>query len=170
MPQFFTAGHLRLSILLAILGAVVALIFTIFSDSGIVALVARPIVSALIMFVVGTLLYALLASKVPEAIDVIENRPDDSANLSMDGSFEGGEALADDGGGSDIAAGRTSESGYDSYDSESGGSANSRVSDIPRKTGVQIGKEEITVNGVKFKNQPEVMAETIKQLMDQDKE
>ena len=38
------------------------------------------------------------------------------------------------------------------------------------KTGVQIGKEEIVVNGVKFKNQPEVMAETIKQLMDQDKD
>ncbi|MBN8221930.1 MAG: hypothetical protein J0L53_13485, partial [Spirochaetes bacterium] len=32
------------------------------------------------------------------------------------------------------------------------------------------GKEEIVVNGVKFKNQPEVMAETIKQLMDQDKD
>lgn len=167
MPSFFTAAHLKLSLLLSILGALVALIFTILSDSGVVALIARPLVSALLMFVLGSALYALLAKKVPEAIEVIEHAPDEGGALPMEGEMPEGET-----GGSELAVegseyNEDSGSSMNDYDS---GASSSPSSNIPRKTGVQIGKEEITVNGVRFKNQPEVMAETIKQLLDQDKD
>lgn len=173
MPAFFTSGHIRLSLLLSVLGALIALIFTIFSDSGMVALIFRPLVSALLMFILGSIIYALFAKKVPEVIDVIENRMDEHAeglpdgvtgDAGPEGAFaEGGEGIAVDEG-----DGSGGSSTYDEdYNNQMSGSAGSN---IPRKTGVQIGKEEIVVNGVKFKNQPEVMAETIKQLMDQDKD
>lgn len=169
MPTFFTAAHLRLSLLLAILGALIAFIFTFFSDSGTVALIFRPIVSALLMFVLGSIIYALLASKVPEAIDVIENKPEEFAGegFNPDNPMPEGDMPASEGG-SDMSEMSMdgSDGGSAAYDSGSGGTP----SNIPRKTGVQIGKEEIIVNGVKFKNQPEVMAETIKQLMEQDKD
>lgn len=169
MPAFFTAAHIRLSILLAVLGALVALVFTIVSDSGAVALVFRPLVSGLLMFVLGSGLYALLATKVPEAIEVIENQPD----AEMQGLGEGADMLPEgDTGGSELAGEGEDFTGtgegmqnYDSAHSSMGSG-----SSIPRKAGVTIGKEEIVVDGVKFKNQPEVMAETIKQLMEQDKE
>lgn len=169
MPTFFTAAHVRLSLLLSVLGALVALVFTIVSDSGAVALIFRPLVSGLLMFLLGSGLYALLAKQVPEAIDVIENKPDEESLVMPDGSDvmpegdTGGSELASEG--EDFTGTGEGMQNYDSSDSSMGGG-----SSIPRKTGVQIGKEEIVVNGVKFKNQPEVMAETIKQLMDQDKE
>lgn len=169
MPAFFTAAHLKLSILLAVLGFLIALIFTILSASGTVALIVRPVVSGLLMFVLGSIIYALLAKKVPEAIDVIENNPEVSGEMMADAGMDG--SMHDDAGtegGSEFAASE-GESSLDAYDQGQGG-AGGVTSNIPRKTGVQIGKEEIVVNGVKFKNQPEVMAETIKQLMDQDKE
>jgi len=169
MPHFFTTGHLRLSILLAILGALVAFIFTWASDSGVVALIARPVVSALIMFAVGSAVFALLASKVPEAIEAIENQTDEALSPMGDLAADGEPLAMGDGAGSDISEMGGADGGSEAYDSGMGGGG-SRLSDIPRKTGVQIGKDEITVNGVKFKNQPEVMAETIKQLMEQDKE
>lgn len=172
MPAFFTAAHLRLSLLLAVLGGLIALIFTIFSDSGVVALIFRPIVSALIMFVLGTMIYALLANKVPEAIDVIENKPEELSGegFNPEGAMTEGEM------GEGAGAGDMSEMSMDGSDGgsaayDSGASGGSMAdSNIPRKTGVQISKDEVVVNGVKFKNQPEVMAETIKQLMDQDKD
>jgi hypothetical protein len=169
MPAFFTAAHVRLSLLLSVLGALVALVFTILSDSGAVALVFRPLVSGLLMFLLGSGLYALLAKKVPEAIDVIENKSDEDSLIMPDDTDAmpegdtGGSELASEG--EDFTGTGEGMQNYDSSDSSMGGGSN-----IPRKTGVQIGKEEIVVNGVKFKNQPEVMAETIKQLMDQDKE
>lgn len=170
MPAFFTSGHIRLSLLLSVLGALIALIFTIFSDSGVTALIFRPLVSALLMFVLGSIIYALFAKKVPEVIDVIENRQDDMAEGLGEAGLgsEGDTAFGDEGEGISAEDGPAESAA--SYDEDYGPSAHSKVSDIPRKTGVQIGKEEITVNGVKFKNQPEVMAETIKQLMDQDKD
>ena len=169
MPAFFTAAHIRLSLLLSVLGALIALIFTLFSDSGAVALIFRPLVSALLMFILGSIIYALFASKVPEVIDVIENRHDDSVDGLPDGTLPDGEmSFADDGEG--ISAEDGPAEAASSYDTDYGSGGQSKVSDIPRKTGVQIGKEGIVVNGVKFKNQPEVMAETIKQLMDQDKD
>lgn len=170
MPTFFTAGHLRLSLLLSVLGALIALISTIFSDSGMVAMIFRPLVSALLMFVLGTILYTLLVKKVPEAIDVIENRVDENIDMMPEGDMSGAEANDIGMAGADenfASEGKSSPASYDSDYSSGGGGA---ASNIPRKTGVQIGKEEIIVNGVKFKNQPEVMAETIKQLMEQDKE
>lgn len=155
--------------MLAVLGVLVALVFTIISDSGAVALVFRPLVSGLLMFVLGSGLYALLATKVPEAIEVIENQPDaDTLGLG-----EGADMLPEgDTGGSELA-GESEDftgtgEGMQNYDSAH--SSMSSGSSIPRKAGVTIGKEEIVVDGVKFKNQPEVMAETIKQLMEQDKE
>lgn len=163
MPSLFTAAHLRLSLLLSVLGALVALIFTIISESGIVALIARPLVSGLVMFVLGTALYTLLAKKVPEAIEAIENPPPAETPESTD-VFPEGET-----GGSELSLENNDavgEGGMDTYDTREGTA--SVASSIPRKTGVQITKDEITVNGVKFKNQPDVMAETIKQLMDQD--
>lgn len=170
MPAFFTSGHIRLSLLLSVLGALIALIFTIFSDSGVTALIFRPLVSGLLMFILGSVIYALFAKKVPEVIDVIENRHDDMAEglgeAGMGG--EGDTAFGDDGEGISAEDGPAESAA--SYDEDYGSGGQGKVSDIPRKTGVQIGKEEITVNGVKFKNQPEVMAETIKQLMDQDKD
>lgn len=171
MPAFFTAAHIRLSLLLAILGGLIALIFTIFSDSGVVALIFRPIVSALIMFVLGTVIYALLANKVPEAIDAIENKPEEftSEGFNHEGAMAEGEMPAGEGGDMSEMSMDGSDGGSAAYDSSAAGGG-SVGSNIPRKTGVQIGKEEIVVNGVKFKNQPEVMAETIKQLMDQDKD
>ncbi|MFO1470258.1 MAG: hypothetical protein U1F27_04375 [Turneriella sp.] len=170
MPAFFTSAHIRLSLLLAILGALIALIFTIFSDSGITALIFRPLVSGLLMFVLGSIIYALFAKKVPEVIDVIENRQEDMHEGLTEGGLggEGDTGFSDDGEGISAEDGPAEASS--TYDADYGPSAHSKVSDIPRKTGVQIGKEEITVNGVKFKNQPEVMAETIKQLMEQDKD
>lgn len=168
MPAFFTGAHLKLSLLLAVLGALIALIFTLFSSSGTVSLIVRPVVSALLMFILGSVIYALLAKKVPEAIEVIENNPEMSSEMMADTGM-GEPAMGDAegaGGGEDYTASE-GQSSFDSYDSGAGSAA---PSNIPRKTGVQIGKEEIVVNGVKFKNQPEVMAETIKQLMDQDKE
>lgn len=172
MPAFFTAAHIRLSLLLAVLGALIALIFTIFSDSGVVALIFRPLVSALVMFVIGTMIYALLANKVPEAIDVIENKPEEFSGEGFNPENPPAEGeMAESEGGGDMSEMSMdgSDGGSAAYDSGSG-SGNMAGSNIPRKTGVQIGKEEIVVNGVKFKNQPEVMAETIKQLMDQDKD
>lgn len=151
--------------LLSVLGALVALVFTILSDSGVVAIIFRPLVSGLLMFLLGTALYTLLAKKVPEAIEAIENPPSDISDMPPSEEFPEGET-----GGSELALENDEYSGegagMDAYNSE-GGPA-STGSSIPRKTGVQISKDEITVNGVKFKNQPEVMAETIKQLMDQD--
>ena len=170
MPAFFTSAHIRLSLLLSVLGALIALIFTIFSDSGVTALIFRPLVSALLMFVLGSIIYALFASKVPEVIDVIENRPEGMGEGLGEAGLggEGDTVFSDDGEG--ISAEDGPAESPASYDADYGSGAHSKVSDIPRKTGVQIGKEEITVNGVKFKNQPEVMAETIKQLMEQDKD
>jgi len=169
MPAFFTAAHIRLSILLAVLGALVALIFTIASDSGAVALVFRPLVSGLLMFVLGSGLYALLAKKVPEAIEVIENQPDaetlgmgENTDMMPEGDTGGSEIAGE---GEDFSG--TGE-GMQNYESTHGSMGSG--SNIPRKTGITIGKEEIVVDGVKFKNQPEVMAETIKQLMEQDKD
>jgi hypothetical protein len=169
MPAFFTAAHLKLSILLAVLGTLIALIFTILSSSGATALIVRPLVSGLLMFILGSVIYALLAKKVPEAIEVIENHPDVSSDMMADAGMGESDLPGAEGGGgaSEDYSGAEGQSSFDAYDSGSGPAA---VSSIPRKTGVQIGKEEIVVNGVKFKNQPEVMAETIKQLMDQDKE
>ena len=165
MPSLFTAAHMRLSLLLSVLGALVALVFTILSDSGVVAIIFRPLVSGLLMFLLGTALYTLLAKKVPEAIEAIENPPQEISDVPSGEEFPEGET-----GGSELALENEEYSaegaGMDAYNSD-GGPA-SAGSSIPRKTGVQIGKDEITVNGVKFKNQPEVMAETIKQLMDQD--
>ncbi len=169
MPAFFTAAHLKLSILLAVLGVLIALIFTIMSASGVTAIIVRPIVSGLLMFVLGSIIYALLAKKVPEAIEVIENNPEVTGEMMTDAGV-GGDTPDDagaEGAGEYLAS--EGESSLDAYDQGQGG-AGGMTSNIPRKTGVQIGKEEIVVNGVKFKNQPEVMAETIKQLMDQDKE
>lgn len=168
MPSFFTAAHLKLSLLLAVLGVLIALIFTILSASGVTAMIVRPIVSGLLMFVLGSVIYALLAKKVPEAIEVMENHPELTNDTLNDAGMMGESELAG-GEGSDMSEYSGSEGGstMDSYDTAAGSTASSN---IPRKTGVQISKEEITVNGVKFKNQPEVMAETIKQLMDQDKE
>lgn len=163
MPSLFTAAHLRLSLLLSVLGALVALIFTIISESGIVALITRPLVSGLVMFVLGTALYTLLAKKVPEAIEVIES-PSPAETPESTDVFPEGEA-----GGSELSLENNDvvgEGGMDTYNTREG--TTSVASSIPRKTGVQITKDEITVNGVKFKNQPDVMAETIKQLMDQD--
>lgn len=167
MPAFFTAAHLKLSILLAVLGALIALIFTILSASGVTALIVRPLLSALVMFVIGSMLYALLAKKVPEAIEVMENHPEVTHD-SMAEAGMGGEMNGDMGGGGSDYSSAEGGSSLDSYDEGQGGGGVG--SNIPRKTGVTIGKEEIVVNGVKFKNQPEVMAETIKQLMDQDKD
>ena len=116
MPSFFTAAHLKLSLLLSILGALVALIFTILSDSGVVALIARPLVSALLMFVLGSALYALLAKKVPEAIEVIEHAPDEGGALPMEGEMPEGET-----GGSELAV-EGSE-----YNEDSGSSMNDRA-------------------------------------------
>lgn len=170
MPTLFTAAHLKLSSLLAVLGILVALVFTIISGSSVVSLIARPIVSGLLMFLLGTFIYTLLAKKVPEAIDAMEHQGLETGEVNP--------ALSDeamhDGTAGDIsenatAAGDGEMSPLDAYASSSE-PRDSFASSIPRKTGVQIGKEEITVNGVKFKNQPEVMAETIKQLMDQDKD
>ncbi|MFZ5629240.1 MAG: hypothetical protein ACOY5B_08925 [Spirochaetota bacterium] len=165
MPSLFTAAHLKLSLLLSVLGALVALVFTIISDSGVVAIIFRPLVSGLLMFLLGTALYTLLAKKVPEAIEAIEAPPADISDMPPSEDFPEGET-----GGSELALENEEYAGeggrMDAYNSD-GGPA-STGSSIPRKTGVQIGKDEITVNGVKFKNQPEVMAETIKQLMDQD--
>jgi hypothetical protein len=170
MPAFFTAAHVKLSVLLAILGALVAFIFTIMSGSGTVAIVVRPLVSALLMFVLASAIYALVAKKVPEAIDALENKHEETlpadgmamneGEMPEGGMPEGGEVGAD-------FAGAEHESSLDSYDS---GASASATGSIPKKMGVTVGKEEIIVNGVKFKNQPEVMAETIKQLMDQDKD
>lgn len=167
MPAFFTAAHLKLSILLAVLGALIALIFTILSASGVTALIVRPLLSALVMFVIGSMLYALLAKKVPEAIEVMENPPEVTHD-SMAEAGMGGEMSGDMGGEGGDYSSAEGGSSLDSYDEGQGGGGVG--SSIPRKTGVTIGKEEIVVNGVKFKNQPEVMAETIKQLMDQDKD
>lgn len=170
MPAFFTSAHIRLSLLLSILGALIALIFTLSSDSGITALIFRPLVSALLMFVLGSIIYALFAKQVPEVIDVIENRHEEIMGELSDGSLTPGEgdmAFSDEGEGTSAEDGQSSAN---SYDSDYGSGSSGAASNIPRKTGVQIGKEEIVVNGVKFKNQPEVMAETIKQLMDQDKD
>lgn len=165
MPSLFTAAHLRLSLLLSLLGALVALVFTIISDSGVVAILFRPLVAGLIMFLLGTALYTLLAKKVPEAIEVLENTPEQPSEAPPSEDFPEDEA-----GGSEPALDGEDYAGegssLDMYGSDAAPAATG--SSIPRKTGVQIGKDEITVNGVKFKNQPEVMAETIKQLMDQD--
>lgn len=169
MPAFFTSAHLKLSILLSFLGALVALTFSIFSDSGIIAIIFRPIVSALLMFVLGSILFALLEKKVPEAIQAIEAKigeepmpdiPPDETGVST--SDTSGEHALD-------GEGLRSHQGLDSYDSAA--DVGSTISStIPRKSGVQVTKDEIVVNGVRFKNEPEVMAETIKQLMDDDKE
>ncbi|HRP68951.1 MAG TPA: hypothetical protein PLY93_05410 [Turneriella sp.] len=169
MTSFFTAAHLKLSILLAVLGTLVALIFTILSDSGITALIVRPIVSGLFMFILGSVVFAVLEKKVPEALDVIH------PPLETPGEGEALDALADTENSSleasDEALTHDSSSEADGIDSyTSSDISTSAGSSIPRKTGVQISKDEIVVNGVKFKNQPEVMAETIKQLMDDDKE
>jgi hypothetical protein len=168
MPSLFTAAHLKLSLLLSVLGALVALVFTIISDSGVVAIIFRPFVSGLLMFLLGTALYTVLAKKVPEAIEVIEPvelPPAEASESAASEPFPEGET-----GGSELAMENDEYSGtgggIESYNADGG--AASAGSSIPRKTGVQIGKDEITVNGVKFKNQPDVMAETIKQLMDQD--
>ncbi len=164
MPSLFTAAHLKLSLLLSALGALVALVFTIISDSGVVAIIFRPLVSGLLMFVLGTALYTVLAKKVPEAIEIIEAPPANIPETPPSEDFPEGET-----GGSELALENDDASatgGMDAYSSDGG--AASVGSSIPRKTGVQITKDEITVNGVKFKNQPDVMAETIKQLMDQD--
>jgi predicted membrane channel-forming protein YqfA (hemolysin III family) len=167
MPAFFTGAHLKLSLLLSILGAVVALVFTLFSESGAVALIFRPLVSGLLMFILGTILYALLAKKVPEAIEAMEQDPNgegelpdlDISDSAMDGdaAAEGEDAIDN--------AGVSNMSDYSSHGDPGGAASN-----IPRKKGVQIGKDEIVVDGVKFKNEPEVMAQTIKELMDQDKD
>jgi len=168
MPTFFTAAHLKLSSLLAVLGILVALVFTIISGSSVVSLIARPVVSGLLMFLLGTFIYTLLAKKVPEAIDAMEHQGLETGEVNpmLDETMH-------DGSGGDISENAAADGGdtseLDSY-AASSEPRESFTSNIPRKTGVQIGKEEITVNGVKFKNQPEVMAETIKQLMDQDKD
>ena len=122
------------------------------------------------MFILGSIIYALFAKKVPEVIDVIENRHEEMPEGLTEGGLggEGDAVFSDDGEGLSAEVGPADAAS--SYDAEYGSGGQGKVSDIPRKTGVQIGKEEITVNGVKFKNQPEVMAETIKQLMDQDKD
>jgi hypothetical protein len=166
MPPLFTAAHLRLSLLLSALGALVALIFTIVSESGVVAIIFRPLVSGLLMFLLGTVLYTLLAKKVPEAIEAIENAPQEQPIPDAPPSEEFPEGET---GGSELVFGNeqdSAEGGMENYSSDT--ETASVGSSIPRKGGVQIGKDEITVNGIKFKNQPDVMAETIKQLMDQD--
>lgn len=166
MPNFFTAAHIKLSVALALLGALVALIFTIYSQSGAVALIFRPLVAGLLMFLLGSILYALLEKKVPEALEAIEANPPEMPESPI---AEEGDADAAAFEHTDAESNALDADHRESVASMDMNETNVSKMSIPRKTGTQITKDEITVNGVTFKNQPEVMAEAVKQLMDQDK-
>ncbi|MCX7632329.1 MAG: hypothetical protein N2Z22_03235 [Turneriella sp.] len=161
MPSLFTAAHISLSVLLATLGALVALVFTIISESGVVALLVRPLVSGLVMFVLGSVLYAVLAKKVPEVIEVFEQAPQEPPQEETGPEpqdIPAGDELTDTT--TESSMERSAE--YQETEKASVSTAGGKSS------GVQVTKDEIIVNGMRFKNNPDVMAETVRQLMEQD--
>jgi len=170
MPPLFIGTHVKLSILLAILGALIAFIFTLISGSGIMLLIVRPLVSALVMFILGTAIYIVFAKQVPEIIAELNPLQAEDSILPMDGegvasSSDATEAMA----AHDM--GSTSNSDFDAVkvaDPTSG--SYSGMHQNPGKKNITAGPGEIVVEGVRIKNQPDVMAETIRHLMDQDED
>ena len=168
MPPLFTGTHIKLSTLLAILGALIAFIFTLLSGSGITLLIVRPIVSALVMFILGTGIYILFAKQVPEIIAELNPPQAEDSVLPIESegtsnSSDAAEAMA----ASDV--GSSSNSDFDSVkvaDPTSGSYSGAPQSG--GKKNITAGPGEIVVEGVRIKNQPDVMAETIRHLMDQD--
>lgn len=153
---------LKTSAVLAALGFLVSMIASLFAGASWLSLLWRPLLFASFMAFLGAAIFFLLKSKVPEVIEEFDGTAPltEEDGLGLTTSDLADTAIADDETGANYYDGSDSGSA-DEFDPKSPGAGNRKGS---------AGPGELLVEGVRIKNQPEVMADAIKHLMDQDKD
>lgn len=171
MKNFLDPAMLRISASLAALGAVIALLAALIGGGSPVEILYRPFLYGFIMSLLGVAVYFILSLFVPEVLkemraeEPVENgseEPEYSGNEEQEPETE----MPADGTLPDMTAeDAQSALGDDELKTKSSAAAKSA------RNAKRAPKEgEIDVEGVAIKNEPEVMAEAIKHLMDQDED
>lgn len=167
MGEIFSPAAIRLASILAGMGAIVALFAAFLGGASWVTWLYRPLIAAFFMGLLGIGIHLLLNTVSPEIVKAFNDEennagenPDDmpSENIHLENapadSLESGSEAAN------------TEASDDAIFRNDTGSGMQQKS----KKNVVAGQGEIVVEGVKLKNEPKVMAEAIKHLMDQDED
>ena len=164
---------IKILIVFFILGAFVSIFACLISGVDILTLILRPILYGLIMAFLGGGLYFLLKSMSPEIIEVLQkdNVSGDSngTNLEGDGNLAAGTEITDElstpfDSGEDVES-KIARKNANSSDEMFKSKRSSSITNIKR---THAKEGEILVEGVPIKNEPELMARTIKDLITRD--
>ena len=152
---------IKLSVLCAALGMVVSLFSCLLGGAGFPAVLYRPFLYAVLMGLIGAIVFYFIHFTAPEVINEFKGN-----DAELD-DFEGGDDGLDD----SLAFEDDSDSGdYSEVDTSVDGNVLSSGSNTGGKPQRKARPGEIMVEGVPIKNEPKVMAEAIKHLLEQDED
>ncbi|MCB1202030.1 MAG: hypothetical protein KDK41_15375 [Leptospiraceae bacterium] len=160
LGDLFSPAAIKLATALAVVGAIVALLASLFAGANWVAWLYRPVLAAVFMGILGFAIHFILKSTAPEIVEVFSENPpvQEEGSTTDNAETENTEET-------NLSESEFKDTSYDDSDAMLRSS-----SQTPRRANKDVvaGDGEIVVEGVKLKNEPKVMAEAIKHLMDQD--
>jgi len=170
--------NIKATIAFALVGFIVSLVIVIFKGPGFPEIILRPVFSGIIMAIFWNLCYLLLKKLLPDftseletAFGATENGEmadsrlpgmyDESGDFNFD--LEKNEDDRDQDNGDDLE-------GSSENVSEDLEVAESSAKPMVKKRKTTAGSDEILVEGVPIKKDPELMARTIQHVLDTDKD
>ncbi|RME92005.1 MAG: hypothetical protein D6767_04065 [Candidatus Hydrogenedentota bacterium] len=144
----------KFSFFLAGLGYLLSFLVTLIAGAGVFAVIIRPILSALFMGGVGAGIYLLLQKIEPEFLEEFESMPESSGDELEVDLDEDSEPLEE---------GETQENIDTDFPASEEPLPSTKIK--PNQTPKE---DEIVVEGVAIKNDPQVMADAIQHVMSQD--
>lgn len=175
----------KMAIILGVLGFFVSLILVLVAGGGLFALLTRPLASAIIMSLFWTMAYFIVKKFVPDFANAMresffpnssdgqeagnneENNPDDDFNFQVndqDSPATGGEKKTE------AKEGTEKVSEDIQLSAPEGGESSKKADKKVKKKRQAAGGDEILVQGVPIKKDPELMAQAIQHVLDTDKE
>jgi len=191
MGEFVKTLWFRVSIVFAVLGYFISFLTLVFSKAGILMILFRPLISALIMGLIAFVFIKVIEIFIPElsadmeSLNSGENDSDENFDLdsdnkidqnfnndnpitdevsSLDENTEGkSEETVDDGGESELQYGMNDDSLKDVVIDED--KVKSKKSNLAAKS-----ENTIMVQGVPLEKDPALMAQAVQHVLDQDDE
>lgn len=166
----FLGGDLliKLIIILSSLGALVSFLSGLIAGVGLPELIIRPVIFAIVMAALAFIINMVITTQVPELVEV---SADSSIIDSEDDDYSGaaGNSASDFDSSTSLNSDEINSSKGEAFDS-GGSSVLSGAKGGRHKKKQHAGEGEIMVEGVALKDDPAVMAEAVKHLMDDDED
>ena len=142
------------------IGLLVSLVAVLLGGVGFPGLIIKPIASAMFMAMLGAGIYFLLRWQMPALFDVAGDDLTELEDISKEVPDTKDDSLPE------VEEDLLPENKYDEniYDMDE----KLPLPGVRSKRNISGKEGEVVVEGVTLKNQPQVMAETIKALLDQD--